>query len=532
MAASTVAGPSSVPPAAQGGGSDIVGSKAGITAVVMVAAVMAMIDITIVNVALSDIRASFGTPLDQIGWVSTGYMMANIVIIPMTGWFQRRFGYKRYFAASVALFTVASLLCGLSWNLPSLVLFRVLQGLGGGAIIPTAQSILFARYPKHQHGMASGLFGLAAITGPLLGPSIGGYLIDWFSWHWIFMVNLPIGIIACILAFRFIDQPGFEPPKGEEAKIDKWGIGLLAVGMPTLQYTVEEGNRDGWFESPRIIMLSLIAGVSLITFVVHELEVKHPVVDLRVFKNRSYVAGTGINFLTGFALFSGSYLFSLYAGAVIHYTALEIGRVFLVAGSVSVVLMPLVGKLAPKFDSRILLAFGLAVVTYSQYTASKLTGDAGFWNMVAPNMIRSAGLGFVFIPVTMVALSDLAPAQRGNATGLFNLTRELGGSLGTAFMGMAVTDGIKRNASYLAEHVNVYDPRTQEQLAGTMGGVGARTFTTDHLGETILQFKVMTQAMVLSFEHGFRLVAFSISLGFLLIFLVKKPRADVKVEAH
>src|SRR3954470_3548229 len=207
------------------------GSKIGITAVVMTAALMAMIDITIVNVALNDIRASFGTPIDRIGWVSTGYMMANIVIIPMTGWFQRRFGYRRYFAGSVLLFTAASALCGLAWNLPSLVVFRAIQGLGGGAIIPTAQSILFARYPRQEHGMAAALFGLGAITGPLLGPTIGGYLIEWSSWHWIFTVNVPIGIAVALLALRFIEQPGFKAPSGAEAKIDAFGIGLLAVGM-------------------------------------------------------------------------------------------------------------------------------------------------------------------------------------------------------------------------------------------------------------------------------------------------------------
>src|SRR5262245_49019769 len=192
----------------------IQGSKAAITITVMAAALMALIDISIVNVALSDIRASFGTPIDQIGWVSTGYMMANIVVIPMTGWFQRRFGYRRYFAASIAVFTLASALCGLAWNLPSLVLFRALQGLGGGAIIPTAQSILFARYEKREHGMAAALFGLGAITGPLLGPTIGGYLIDWFSWHWIFMVNVPIGILAGALVLRFVEQPKWQPPQG------------------------------------------------------------------------------------------------------------------------------------------------------------------------------------------------------------------------------------------------------------------------------------------------------------------------------
>src|SRR3954469_7915127 len=198
----------------------VTGSKLGITAVVMTAALMAMIDITIVNVALNDIRASFGTPIDQIGWVSTGYMMANIVVIPLTGWLQRRFGYRRYFAGSVLLFTAASALCGLAWNLPSLVLFRALQGLRGGAIIPTAQSILFARYPRKEHGMAAALFGLGAITGPLLGPTIGGYLIQWSSWHWIFMVNVPVGILALVMTLRFVEQPGFAAPVGEDARVD------------------------------------------------------------------------------------------------------------------------------------------------------------------------------------------------------------------------------------------------------------------------------------------------------------------------
>ncbi len=268
--------------------STITGSKAGITVAVMCAALMAMLDISIVNVALTDIRASFGTPLDQIGWVSTGYMMANVVVIPMTGWLQRRFGYRRYFAGSILLFTLASALCGTAWNLPSLVAFRVLQGVGGGAIIPTAQSILFARYPREEHGMAGGIFGLGAVTGPLLGPTVGGWLIDVSSWHWIFLVNLPVGILAAALAWRFIEEPGYQRP---DVPVDTFGIGLLAVGMASLQYVLEEGNREGW-DSTEILILATVAAIALVTFFVHELETAHPVVDLRVFANRSYSAGT------------------------------------------------------------------------------------------------------------------------------------------------------------------------------------------------------------------------------------------------
>lgn len=508
----------------------ISGSKSGITVVAMMAALMALIDITIVNVALSDIRASFGTPIDQIGWVSTGYMMANIVIIPMTGWFQRRFGYRRYFALSIALFSAASALCGLAWNLASLVVFRALQGLGGGAIIPTAQSILFARYPRAEHGTAAALFGLGAITGPLLGPTIGGYLIDRASWHWIFIVNVPFGIAASALALRFIREPGFVPPK--DSKVDVFGISLLAVGMASLQYVLEEGNREGWLESGTIVALGATAVVSLVTFVVHELESPRPVVDLRVFRNRNYSAGTGLNFLAGFALFAGSFMFSLFAGSVIRYSALDIGQVFLVAGTVSIVMMPVVGRISQRIDGRALLLLGFAILAISQYLASQLTQQAGFADMVKPNLVRSLALSFIFVPVSLVALSDLSPEQRGNATGLFNLTRELGGSLGTALMGTLLSDDIKRYGSYLSEHVSVYEPTVQDQLQQA-GRVGALTYQQNLVGESLLQARVTRQAMVLSFENEFRWLVLALALGLLLVLLLKKPGQPVPVTgAH
>lgn len=492
--------------------SPIQGSKAAITIVAMAAALMALIDISIVNVALSDIRASFGTPIDQIGWVSTGYMMANIVVIPMTGWFQRRFGYARYFSTSVLVFTAASALCGLSWNLPSLVVFRILQGMGGGAIIPTTQAILFQRYPRSQHGMAAALFGLGAITGPLLGPTIGGYLIEWSSWHWIFLVNLPIGIIVAIAIPRVVEEPGF---KADRRPIDLVGIGLLAAGMASLQYVLEEGNREGWADSTLILVLAAVATISLVTFIIHELEAPNPVVDLRVFKNRSYTAGTGLNFLLGFALFGASYLFSLYCGAVMHYTALDIGRIFLLAGLSQVFLMPLIGKMANTVDPRYMLAFGVAMATLSQLVASQLTSEASFYDLVWPNLIRSLGLGFVFIPVSVAALSDLPPAQRGNATGLFNLTRELGGSLGTAWMGKVVADGIATHSAQIGEHVSYLDPTTQEQWLQIM----KRGFDP----ALILGNRITTESMVMSFNDGFRMTMGAIGLGIIMVLLLKRP---------
>ena len=491
----------------------IQGSKVAITVVVMAAALMAMIDISIVNVALSDIRASFGTPIDQIGWVSTGYMMANIVVIPMTGWLQRRFGFRRYFSASVLIFTIASALCGLAWNLPSLVVFRILQGMGGGAIIPTSQAILFSRYPRAQHGMAAALFGLGAITGPLLGPTIGGYMIDWASWHWIFLVNVPIGLAVAFVIPRVLREPDFVP---ETTKIDAVGIGLLAVGMASLQYVLEEGNREGWSDSTLILVLGAVAAIALVTFIVHELEHPNPVVDLRVFKNRSYAAGTGLNFLLGLAVFGASYLFSLYCGAVMHYQALDIGRIFLLAGLSQILMMPVIGKMANRVDPRYMLVFGVVVTTMSQWIAAHLTAEAGFYDLVWPNLVRSLGLVFVFIPVSVASLSNLPPEQRGNATGLFNLTRELGGSLGTAWMGKVVADGIATHSAQLAEHVSPFDPTAQEQWLGILRR------GMDPAGT--LMGRIARQSMVLSFEDGFRLTMLAIGLGIVMVLLLRRPQ--------
>jgi MFS transporter, DHA2 family, multidrug resistance protein len=500
----------------------IQGSKPAITIIVMAAALMALIDISIVNVALSDIRASFGTPIDQIGWVSTGYMMANVVVIPMTGWLQRRFGFRRYFSTSVFIFTAASALCGLAWNLPALVVFRILQGMGGGAIIPTSQAILFSRYPRAQHGMAAALFGLGAITGPLLGPTIGGYMIEWASWHWVFLVNIPIGLAVAFAIPRVLEEPGFTP---DTARIDAVGIGLLAVGMASLQYVLEEGNREGWSDSSLILVLGAVAAITLITFIVHELEHPNPVVDLRVFKNRSYTAGTGLNFLLGLAVFGASYLFSLYCGAVMHYQALDIGRIFLFAGLSQIFLMPLIGKMANKVDPRYLLVFGVSLTTVSLWLVAHLTSQAAFVDLVFPNLVRSLGLAFVFVPVSVAALSDLPLAQRGNATGLFNLTRELGGSLGTAWMGKIVADGIAVHSSHLAEHVSAYSQVTQEQWFA-IARRGLDPLAT-------LMGKVTSESMVMAFEDGFRIAAVTIGIGIFMVMLLKRPRPqDAPGGAH
>ena len=508
----------------------ISGSKAGITAAVMCAALMAVIDISIVNVALSDIRASFGTPLDQIAWVSTGYMMANVIVIPLTGWLQRRFGFRKYYTASILMFVTASALCGVAWNLPSLVVFRILQGCGGGAIIPTSQAILFSRYPKEEHGMAGALFGIGAMCGPLLGPTLGGYLIDIWNWHWIFLINVPVGLGAAFLAWRYVEEPGY---KKVDVKVDRFGLGLLIVGMASLQYVLEEGNRNDWFEDPSILVCSILAFIALTTFIVHEMETPEPIVDLRVFSNRSYTAATGVNFLLGTALFAGSFMLSLYLGTIMHYSALDIDVLFLKGSFIQLALMPLIGKFGGKLDARLMIGFGVLMNCLSLWLNGHLTNQSSEWLLIQPLLVRSIGMCFIFVPLSVVALSDLAPNKRGSATGLFNLTRELGGSIGTAWMSTMLNHRTASAYEYLSENVSKLNPIAREQLQSTQQGMGWK-FTDPEAGAlSILKMRISGQALIQAFNYSYvvLVMVFILSIGLVLLF--KKPQPGVKVEgAH
>ncbi len=497
------------------------GPKLGITIAAMAAALMAILDISIVNVALTDIRASFGTPIDQIAWVSTGYMMANVIVIPLTGWLQRRFGFRNYFTFSIILFIIASMLCGVAWNLPSLVAFRILQGIGGGAIIPTAQSILFARYPTKEHGTAGALFGLGAVTGPLLGPTLGGYLIDIASWHWIFLINVPIGIFAAVMAWKYIEEPDF---KATKAPVDRIGLSLLAVGMGSLQYVLEEGNREDWFASNLILALAFVALFTLVVFVVHQLETDHPIVDLRIFKDTAYTAATGINFLVGMALFSAAFLFSLYCGAVMHYKAFDIGLLFLKGCWIQVLIMPFIGKFSGRFDGRYMIAFGMSVLIISLYMHTGFTAQAGESDLILPLFVRSVGLAFIFVPLSILALSGLPAAQRGNGAGLFNLTRELGGSIGTAWMSSMLNRSQARAHSYYAEHVSAFSPETVARINSIKSGLGWRFFDADTSVLAVLNNTINQQALVKAFNNCFWYVTMVFTCGLLFILLLKKPQ--------
>lgn len=501
----------------------ITGSKRLITVAVMLASLMAFIDISIVNVALSDIRASFGTPINQISWVATSYMMANIVVIPLSGWFQRRFGFRHYFAGSILLFTVASVLCGIAWDLPSLIAFRALQGVGGGAIIPTAQAILFLRYPKHQHGTAASLVGLGGVMGPLLGPYLGGKLIDVAHWHSIFLINLPLGALAAVLAWRHVREPQF---RSVRLKIDRVGMALLAVGLVSLQYVLEEGNRHGWFESLTITVLAVIALIALVTLVVHELEVRNPVLNLSLFANRSYCAATTINLLVGVAVFSGSFVLSLYCGSVLSYPALEIGTLLLQGNIVLLILMPLMGRVSEKLDARLLIGFGIVIMSLSLWLNAHLTSQADWHALLMPLLLRAVSISVIFVPLMPYALSDVPASERGNASSLFNLTRELGGSIGIAWMTTALDNHAKAHVADITSHMDVFSAVTQTEMAQLEALFHGLLADPSTAAVAAIKYRISLQALSLAFNDSFISLAIIFLVAVALVPLLRRPNSS------
>jgi DHA2 family multidrug resistance protein len=507
------------------GGGRVVGPKGLITIVSMLGAFIAVVDSSIVNVALPSIRASIGATLHETSWIATAYMISNVVIIPMTGFFQRRIGFRLYFVGSMALFMVASILCALSWDLTSIVTFRMLQGLGGGALIPTASSLLLDRYPEKDRNMATALFGMGAMAGPMLGPSLGGWLTDHFSWHMIFLINVPIGIAEIGLAWIAIreDRSGIvvEP-------VDWAGIGLLAAWLATLQYILEEGNGAGWLSSPRILWTAVASAVFFLFFIERELSTPHPVVNLRFFAGRQYALSTAINMGLGLALFGGLYLFSLYCGVVLNYTALQSGTVIFYAAILQMATMPIVGKIASVVDRRLLLALGLGLMVSSLYQYTAFSGGEGFWNMQFPQLLRASGMGFVFISVGTLALDGIAAKDVGDATGLFSLTRELGGSFGVAALATVITRQSIVHGSLLGETLSSVSAATGQRLAAI------QAYLTHHMADparaagaahTFLAGDLARRALVLAFNDAFALT--TLSAGLLVVMIPFLRRAAV-----
>src|SRR6478672_2563825 len=492
---------------------------------VMFATFMEVLDTTVVNVSLPHIAGSLDATVDESTWALTSYLVANAIILPMTGWLAGRFGRKRLLLGAVTGFTTASFFCGLAPSLGFLIFFRIVQGACGGGLQPLSQAILLESFPAEKRGQAMAFWALGIVVAPMLGPVIGGWLTDNYSWRWVFYINVPIGVIAILLTQAFI----FDPPylRRERTGIDYWGIGLLTVGMGCLQIMLDKGQEEDWFSSHFIVVLAVIAVIGLGGLIIRELTATHPVIDLSVFKYRSYAVGTFLMTIVGFVLYGSTVLLPLLMQELLGYTATHAGVTNLPRGMASFLFMPVVGILVGKVDSRKLLACGLLATAGAMFTLSFFNLQVGFWNFWWPLMLQGAGLGLIFVPLTTVT-NDPVPRERmGNATSIFNLMRNIGASIGISTVEALQIRRMQAHTNYLVQHVNLGSAEAQQALARLRGGFiskGADPVTAAHRAQVALWGIVQRQAAMLSYNDVFRFLGGMFLIMVPLLLIMKKPK--------
>lgn len=501
---------------------------------VMLPTLIEIVDTSVVNVALDHIRGSLSAGIDESTWTITSYLVSNAIIIPITGWLSRMFGRKRYLIFSITLFTISSFLCGSAWSLQSLVFFRILQGIGGGALQPISQSILLESFPPRQHGMAMAVFGVGIMFGPIVGPLLGGWITDNWSWHWIFYINIPIGIISILMTMFFITDPPYM--KRQAMKIDYWGLALLAVGLGCLQIVLDKGQQDNWFSSNFIATMSIISAVSLILFVIVELFfAEHPVVDLRTFRNISFSTGNVVMFFAFFNLFASIVLLPIYLQTLMGYTATLAGLVLGPGGVATLLAMPIAGRLVTKMNPKGLLAVGIIVSAYSTYLMSRFNLGADFVTLLWPRVVLGVGMGFLFIPLTTLTLSTIKKEDMGNATAIYNLLRNLGGSFGVAFVTTILARRQQFHQNRLGEHLTPFDLPYQsavEHGAQLLQGKGLDGPMAQYGALAGIYRELLRQASMLSFNDAFYLISVIMICILPLVLLMRRGKGGASSGMH
>src|SRR3989441_10071233 len=430
---------------------------------VSLASVLELLDTSIVNVAIPHMMGNLGATLDEIAWVSTGYIVANVIVLPITGWLSAYFGRRRYFAGSIALFTIASFMCGNAHSLVSLVIWRIIQGLGGGALLSTSQAILYEEFPREEYGTAMAIFGVGVMVGPTLGPTVGGWITDTYGWPWIFYINIPFGMLALALTLSFITDSRYQQRAG---RIDFVGLGLLAVGVVALQTMLERGGRRDWWASGQGRLLAITSALSLITFIWHALRTEHPGVDLRILKSRQLAVGVVFGLVLGICLYATVFVLPVYLQNIRNFTANQTGLVILPGALASAFTMAVMGRTTGKFDARLSITAGVGIFALSMWKHAHFTTESGFADFFWPLIFRGVGLGLIFVPLTNLALADLPMSKIPNGTGLFNLMRQLGGSVGVALSATLVQRFTTIHRAHLAANVTAHSEATRERIVG------------------------------------------------------------------
>jgi DHA2 family multidrug resistance protein len=484
---------------------------------------MAVLDMSIVNVALPHMMGTLGATVEEITWVATGYLLSNVLIMPIIALLSARFGRKRFYMASVIAFTLASMACGAARSLPLLVAFRAIQGLGGGALITVAQAILRETFPVEEQGLAMGIYGVGVIVAPAVGPTLGGWLTDQFSWPWIFYVNVPIGIVNLLLVQEFIHDPAYLVR--HKGRIDWPGIGLMAVGLGSLQLMLEKGQDKDWFASSLIVWLAVLALVGIGGFIWRELVADRPAVDLRILKNVPFASGTALGGVLGMGMFGTLFLLPVFLQNLLGFPALKSGIAMLPRSIASGIVGPIGGWFYNRVGPRVLVAVGLVLNAYSFWQLAHLTSQVGAWDIFWPQVWSGAGTGILFVAVTTAALSTIPRPRMTAATGLYNVVRQVFASIGIAVAATQLSYGTHRYHDVISEHVTMYGEGTRLFLRRTtaaMVAAGADPVTAGKRALALLDLRVTRQAVVLAYNHVFQLAAALFVVALPLVWLLKK----------
>lgn len=501
-----------------------------ITITAILCALLEIVDSTIVNVALKEMQGNMGATLSEVSWVITAYAIGNVIVVPMTSWLSAQFGRRNYFAASVVLFTICSFLCGNADGIWELVLFRFIQGLGGGALLVTSQTIITESYPPEKRGMAQAIYGLGVIIGPTLGPPLGGYIVTNFSWPYIFYINIPIGIAAAMMILEFVRSPKYAVKKSA-SEIDYWGIILLTIFVGSLQFILERGQDEDWFASPLILACTAAAVLGFVFFIWRELTYSNPIVELRVLKNGNLRVGTFLSFILGFGLYSSTFIVPLYTQSLLGWTAQQSGMLMIPAALTTAFMMPLIGQALQRgVPMQILVGCGFLIFAfYSFWGFHILTPDTGkddfFWMLI----IRGVGMGMLFIPITTLSLSSLKGQQIGQGASFTGMMRQLGGSFGIALVTTYLSRQMQTHRAELLTHYNTTEPAFQNRINAMQAGFMSKGMAPNRALAAAYQAMdgtLMKQSAVLSYMDVFLYIGVLFIFCIPLVLLVRKNKGD------
>lgn len=478
------------------------------TLAVMLTTFMVVLDSSIANVALPKIGGSFSATQDESIWILTTYLVANGVILPTTAWFSTVFGRKRFLIICTLIFTLSSMLCGMSTSLEMLLVSRVLQGLGGGAILPIAQAIMLECFPKEKRGLAMSVYGIGLIFAPIIGPTLGGWITDTYSWHWIFLINVPLGIIAIILSRIFIEDPPYAK-KGKMPKIDYWGFLLLVIWLFSLQTILDNGNKSDWLEARWVRWTTALCVSSLAAFIWRELKTKNPIIDLKVFLDRNFTVGTWLCTFIGAILYSTLAILPLFLQHILGYTATTSGLAISPRGFGSITGIIICAIFADKVDQRYLIAFGFFLLGLSTFMFGELNLSIGIVNIIMPNMLCGMGLGLVMVPLSTMTFSTLKNAQMTNGAGIFNLARSVGGAIGTSLVATLISRLAQVHQANLVRNLTYSNPVFVEKLSMLQGALGTHfgNFVAEQKAYYMIYKQLIQQSNLLAFMDCFKIYA-------------------------